>query len=41
VYERMPGAGALFRSRTMAMLETDLPWYERMRDAYLKRTAEG
>jgi hypothetical protein len=39
VYERTPGAGALFRSRTLAMLETDGPWYRRMRDAFLKRVA--
>jgi uncharacterized protein len=39
VYERTPGAGALFRSRTLAMLETDGPWYHGMRDAFLKRIA--
>jgi predicted nucleotidyltransferase len=40
VYERTAGAGADFRSRTISMLETDGPWYARMRDAFLKRTAE-
>jgi predicted nucleotidyltransferase len=38
-YERSPGAGALFRSRTLLMLETDGPWYRKMRDAFLKRAA--
>jgi predicted nucleotidyltransferase len=41
VYERTPGAAALFRSRTLAMLETDGPWYQRMRDAFLKRAASA
>jgi uncharacterized protein len=40
VYERTPGAGASFRSGVLTMLETDGPWYARMRDAFLKRTAE-
>lgn len=40
VYEREPGAAALFRSRTLTMLETDGPWYRHMRDAFLRRVAE-
>lgn len=40
VHQAFPGAGALFRSRTMAMLETDRPWYERMQEAWLKRVRE-
>jgi predicted nucleotidyltransferase len=39
VYEGTPGAGALWRSRTLATLETDRPWFARMRDAYLSRLA--
>lgn len=40
VHERYPGAGALWRSRTLATLETDRPWYARMRDAWLARVSE-
>jgi predicted nucleotidyltransferase len=40
VHERPRGAGALWRSRTLAMLETDRPWYARMRDAWLARVRE-
>lgn len=40
VFERERGAEAQFRSRTLAMLETDRPWYRRMRDAWLQRVAE-
>jgi predicted nucleotidyltransferase len=36
-----PGAGARWRSHAIAQLETDRPWFERMRDAYLRRLAEG
>jgi len=39
VYQRRPGAAAGWRSRTIAQLETDRPWFERMRDAYLKELA--
>ena len=39
VHEGVPGAGALWRSHTLASLETDRPWFARMRDAYLKRLA--
>jgi len=40
-YEAKPGAFAAWRSRTMMMLETDRPAYNRMRDAFLKRLAQG
>jgi predicted nucleotidyltransferase len=40
VHEGEPGAAALFRSRALATLETDLPWFARMRDAWLRRVAE-
>lgn len=40
VHEGTPGAGATWRSRTLAMLETDGPWYARMRDAWLLRVRE-
>jgi predicted nucleotidyltransferase len=39
-YERQPGDAALFRSRALATLETDRPWFARMRDAWLRRVAE-
>jgi predicted nucleotidyltransferase len=39
VHEATPGAGALWRSRVLAQLETDRPWYARMRDAWLSRVA--
>jgi predicted nucleotidyltransferase len=37
VHESEPGAAALWRSRTLATLETDRPWFARMRDAFLGR----
>ena len=40
VHEGAPGAGAIWRSRTLATLETDGPWYARMRDAWLSRVSE-
>lgn len=40
VHERSRGEGAAFRSRSLAMLETDRIWYRRMADAWLKRVAE-
>ena len=40
VAERRPGAGAAWRSRTLSELETDRPFYRRMRDAWLRRVAE-
>jgi predicted nucleotidyltransferase len=41
VHEGAPGALAIWRSHTIAQLETDRPWFERMRDAYLRRRAEA
>jgi predicted nucleotidyltransferase len=38
-YEAKRGAGALWHSRALAQLETDRPWYARMRDAWLERVA--
>jgi predicted nucleotidyltransferase len=40
VYEKRPGTAAAWRSRTLADLELDVPWYRRQRDAWLKRVAE-
>lgn len=40
VHEAYRGAGALWRSRTLATLETDRPWFARMRDAWLARLRE-
>ena len=40
VHEGYPGAGALWRSRTLATLETDRPWYARMNDAWIARVAK-
>jgi predicted nucleotidyltransferase len=40
VHEGTRGAGALLRSRTLAMLETDRPWSARMRRAWLARVRE-
>lgn len=39
VREGNAGAGALWRSRALAQLETDRPWHARMRDAWLARVA--
>lgn len=39
IFEGEAGAGALWRSATLAQLETDGPWYRRMRDAWLARVA--
>ncbi|RLB51743.1 MAG: hypothetical protein DRJ42_16290 [Deltaproteobacteria bacterium] len=39
VHEGTAGAGALWRSRTLALLETDGPWYDRMRDAWIASVA--
>jgi predicted nucleotidyltransferase len=40
VYEATRGAGATWRSRALATLETDGPWYARMRDAWLSRVRD-
>jgi predicted nucleotidyltransferase len=38
--EGKPGAGATWRARALATLETDRPWFARMRDAWLRHVAE-
>jgi predicted nucleotidyltransferase len=38
--EGRAGAAASWRTRALITLETDRPWYARMRDAYLHRVAE-
>jgi predicted nucleotidyltransferase len=40
VYERHPGAGASWRTRALVTLETDRPWFARMRDAWLRTVAD-
>lgn len=40
VHEAYPGAGALWRSHVLASLETDRPWFARMREAWLARVRE-
>lgn len=40
VHEGQRGRAATWRSRALASLETDLPWYRRMSEAWLKRVAE-
>jgi predicted nucleotidyltransferase len=40
LYEASPGIAASFRARAIASLEIDLPWFARMRRAYLRRVAE-
>ena len=40
VYEATAGSAALWRSRVLAELEIDRPWYHRMRDAWLSKVAE-
>jgi hypothetical protein len=39
VHEGYSGAGGLWRSQTWTTLETDLPWYERMSEAWLAKVA--
>jgi predicted nucleotidyltransferase len=39
-YERDHGAAGAWRAHAIASLEIDLPWFERMRDALLRRVAE-
>jgi predicted nucleotidyltransferase len=38
-HEARPGAAARWRARALADLETDGPWFARMREAWLKRVA--
>lgn len=40
VHEARRGEGASWRTRALCSLETDRPWFHRMRDAWLKRVAE-
>jgi len=39
VHEARPGALATWRARALADLETDRPWFARMRDAWLAHVA--
>jgi predicted nucleotidyltransferase len=39
VHELRPGAAATWRGQALADLETDAPWFARMRDAWLARVA--
>lgn len=41
VHEGYRGAGGSWRSRTLATLETDRPWYARMSEAWLAHVAGG
>jgi len=41
LHEGRPGAGADWRTRAILDTETDRPWFERMRDAYLSHLAAG
>jgi predicted nucleotidyltransferase len=40
LHEGRPYAEARFRTRAILQTETDRPWFERMRDGYLKHLAE-
>lgn len=40
LHEGVPHAAARWRSHTLADLDTDRPWYARMRDAWLRRVAQ-
>jgi predicted nucleotidyltransferase len=39
VHEARPGTAAVWRAQALADLETDGPWFARMRDAWLARVA--
>jgi predicted nucleotidyltransferase len=41
VHQGRPNAGGRWLSNSLLQLELDRPWYERMRNAYLKSLAEG
>jgi predicted nucleotidyltransferase len=41
VHEGQPGAHARWRSHALITLETDGPWYRRMRDAFIARLASA
>jgi hypothetical protein len=38
-HEARPGAAARWRAQALADLETDAPWFARMREAWLRRVA--
>lgn len=40
LFERRPGNAASWRAHALATLETDRPWYARMRDSWLRTVAE-
>jgi predicted nucleotidyltransferase len=40
IHEGSTGAGARWRARALATLETDRPWFGRMRDAWLMRLSD-
>jgi len=40
VHEARPGTAARWRAQALADLETDAPWFARMRDAWLRRVAD-
>lgn len=40
VHEGIRGAGARWRSHTLTTMETDRPWYARMREAWLERVRD-
>jgi len=40
VHQGSVGACALWRSKTLALLEIDGPWYDRMRDAWIASVAK-
>jgi predicted nucleotidyltransferase len=40
IYEAREGAGALWHARALATLETDRPWFDRMRAAWMGRLSE-
>jgi predicted nucleotidyltransferase len=41
LHEGRPGAAAAWRTRSILETETDRPWFERMRNAYLEHLAGG
>jgi predicted nucleotidyltransferase len=41
LHEGRPHAAARWRTRAILDTETDRPWFERMRDAYLRKLAGG
>jgi predicted nucleotidyltransferase len=40
VHQGRPNAGGRWLSHSLLQLDLDRPWYERMRDAYLKKLAD-